>query len=212
MIWTKGRMPWGSFLNSQSGQRRMSTNKGCALGKSSLIGLGSVIVLDVRSYNWQTENSKQTSLSHFVLGITGQLVPSYKLILQTVLADGIAHWIVIGGRPISIVNDYVLQLVICVAFQNDEYKLSTSCLQVVYQTDSIIHRMFQETSQTENECQQSQCNCNYEWLLNKESREDMWKFIRCAVEQNCSKQTDEQNGKDNSQSAEAEPPEKKKHG
>ena len=34
-------MPRLSFLNSQSGQRRMSTDKGCAPGKSSLIGLGS---------------------------------------------------------------------------------------------------------------------------------------------------------------------------
>ena len=34
-------MSWLSFLNSQSGQRRMSTDKGCAPGKSSLIGLGS---------------------------------------------------------------------------------------------------------------------------------------------------------------------------
>ena len=41
----------------------------------------------------------------------------------------------------------------------------------------------------------------------------MWRFIRCAVEQNCNKQTDadEQSGEDNfehSQSAEAEPPQK----
>ena len=43
-------MPWLSFLNSQSGQRRMSTNKGCEPGKSSLIGLGSVIMMDMRSY------------------------------------------------------------------------------------------------------------------------------------------------------------------
>ena len=37
----------------------------------------------------------------------------------------------------------------------------------------------------------------------------MWKFIRCAVDRNCNKQTDaeEQSGEDNSQSA--EPPQKK---
>ena len=27
-------------------------------------------------------------------------------------------------------------------------------------------------------------------IINKESREDVWKFIRCAVEQSCNKQTD----------------------
>ena len=39
----------------------------------------------------------------------------------------------------------------------------------------------------------------------------MWKFIRCAVEQNCNEQTvaGEQSGEDNSQSAESEPLQKK---
>ena len=41
--------------------------------------------------------------------------------------------------------------------------------------------------------------------ISKESREDVWKFILCAVDQNCNNQTDE----DNSQCAESEPPQKK---
>lgn len=47
--------------------------------------------------------------------------------------------------------------------------------------------------------------------INKESREDVWKFLRCAVEQYCNKQTDadEQSGEDNSQSAELESSQKK---
>lgn len=85
----------------------------------------------------QTGNSKQTSLSQFVLRHDKPVSTK----LQTDITNSIAHWIVSGGRPVSIIKDSGLQQVLRVGLQNDEYKLPTR--QTI---DSIIDRMFQEKS------------------------------------------------------------------
>ena len=102
------------------------------------------------------ENMKQTLLSHFVMG-RNMPVPSSKMILQTVLPS--------GGRLTSIVNDSGLQQVISVEFQNMNTRQNI---------DSIIDRIFQDKS--------PELKMNVKRILNKKSREDVWKFIRCAVE------------------------------
>ena len=84
-------------------------------------------------------------------------VPSSKMILQTVLPS--------GGRLTSIVNDSGLQQVISVEFQNMNTRQNI---------DSIIDRIFQDKS--------PELKMNVKRILNKKSREDVWKFIRCAVE------------------------------
>ena len=60
---------------------------------------------------------------------------------QSDITNSITHWIVSGGRPISIVNDSGLQQVLRMALQNVDYKLPTR-----QNIDSIVDRMFRDKS------------------------------------------------------------------
>ena len=107
----------------------------------------------------EQKTKKKTWLSHLYRGRTSQLVSSSKLILQTVLPIGLS--VVVDQYPSISFNDSGLHQVVSVAFQN----MNTSCSPDTMWT-SLLIRMLQEIW-FENECQQSQFNYKYEWMLNK---------------------------------------------